>query len=268
MGEIGEEKIIKKMVKNNISVKKNFVGNYFKDWNTYEKVWLFAFTAIIIGLSIYWKDSWIGVVASLTGIWTVVLVAKGKISNYYFGIVNVLAYAYVAYNWKYYGEVMLNIGYFLPMQFVGLYLWRKNKVSEKKKDDVKIFFLSNRARVVWGLVTVVGVIGYGYVLKGLGGSLPFIDSISTVLSVIAMILMAWMYMEQWILWIVVDIVSIIMWFVVLLSGGNDIAVLLMWTAFLVNAVYGLVNWIKLYKKQLKLGVNKRKDLGVVESLKV
>jgi len=102
---------------------------------------------------------------------------------------------------------------------------------------------------MWGLISVASIIGYGVVLKMIKGSLPFIDSTSTVLSIIAMILMVRLYMEQWILWIIVDVVSIIMWVVVLMKGGNDIAILIMWTAYLVNAVYGLVNWIKLYKAQ-------------------
>jgi nicotinamide mononucleotide transporter len=68
------------------------------------------------------------------------------------------------------------------------------------------------------------------------------------MSVIAMVLMVFVFVEQWILWIVVDIVSIIMWIQVMLNGGNDIAVLIMWTAFLVNAVYGLYNWVKLEKQ--------------------
>jgi len=228
------------------------IKNYFEDWNTYEKWWLVLSTIIILGLSYYWKDNWIGIIASITGIWCVVLVAKGKISNYYFGIVNVIFYAYVAYGWQYYGEVMLNIGYFLPMQFVGLYLWRRNRLKEKK-DDVKIKFMTNKQRWIWSTISVVGIIGYGIILQAIGGRSPFIDSTSTVLSVIAMILMAWVYMEQWILWIIVDVASITMWIIVMLEGGNDIAVLIMWSAFLVNAVYGLLNWIKLYKTQKKTG---------------
>ena len=68
------------------------------------------------------------------------------------------------------------------------------------------------------------------------------------MSVIAMILMVFVFVEQWVLWILVDIVSIIMWFTVVINGGNDVAVLVMWVAFLVNAVYGLYNWIQLAKK--------------------
>jgi nicotinamide mononucleotide transporter len=103
----------------------NWITKYFKDWDLYEKIWLLISTIIIITLSIYWKDSIIGVIASLTGVWCVILIAKGKISNYYFGILNVITYAYVAFHQQYYGEVMLNLIYFLPMQFVGIYLWTK-----------------------------------------------------------------------------------------------------------------------------------------------
>lgn len=220
--------------------------SYFDDWSLFEKLWLLISTVLILGLSIYWKDNLIGITASLTGIWCVILVAKGRISNYYVGLINVIAYAYVAYTWKYYGEVMLNIGYFLPMQFVGFYLWKNAMISNK---EVIIKFMNNHQRVLWGIASVATIFIYGLVLKSMGGSLPFIDSTSTVLSVIAMILMAFRYMEQWVLWIVVNVVSIALWVAVLIQGGNDIAVLLMWSAYLVNSFYGLNNWIKIYRTQ-------------------
>jgi len=225
----------------------NYLSNYFKDWNLFEKIWLGLSTLIILALSYHWHDTWYGVIASLTGIWCVVLVAKGRISNYYVGIVNVLFYAYVALQWRYYGEVMLNIGYFLPMQFVGLYIWNKNK-DKKKTDSVVVKTLTNKSRIIWVIFSVVGVLIYGFILKAMGGKLPFADSTSTILSVIAMVLMAYRFLEQWVLWIVVDVVTVIMWFAVIADGGNDIAILVMWMAFLVNAVYGLINWIKMYRR--------------------
>lgn len=218
--------------------------SYFSDWDLYEKIWLILFTFIIVTLSAYWKDSPVGIIASITGIWNVVLVAKGKISNYYFGIVTVSCYAFVAYTQKYYGEVMLNVLYFLPMQFVGFFLWKKRKA---KSSNVKAIFMSKNQRILWVLVTIISTIAYGFILKKLGGNLPFIDASSTSMSVIAMILMVFAFVEQWILWILVDIVSIAMWFIAMLNGGKDIAILIMWIAFLVNALYGFYNWIKLSK---------------------
>lgn len=225
----------------------NWITKYFKDWDLYEKIWLLISTIIIITLSIYWKDSIIGVIASLTGVWCVILIAKGKISNYYFGILNVTTYAYVAFHQQYYGEVMLNLIYFLPMQFIGIYLWTKKRTS-KTTDSVKVVYMNNKQRIIWTIITIFAIVLYGFVLKKLGGNLPFIDSSSTVMSIIAMILMVFVFVEQWILWILVDVVSIIMRVVVMLKGGNDIAILIMWTAFLINAIYGLYNWIKLEKQ--------------------
>ena len=137
------------------------------------------------------------------------------------------------------------------MQFIGIYLWRKKRVS-KTKDDVKVVYMTNKQRIIWSLITIVAIILYGFVLKSLGGNLPFIDSSSTVMSIIAMILMVFVFVEQWILWILVNIVSIIMWYVAILKGSNDIAVLIMWIAYLVNAIYGLINWIKLAKIDCEL----------------
>ena len=47
-------------------------------WKKWEVIWLFLATAVILGVSIYWKDSITGIVAALTGIWCVVLTGKGK----------------------------------------------------------------------------------------------------------------------------------------------------------------------------------------------
>ena len=99
------------------------------------------------------------------------------------------------------------------------------------------------------LISVVGVWGYGYILRLLGGNLPFVDSMSTVLSVIAQILMIKRFMEQWVIWIVVDVVSVIMWVVALYTEGASIAVLLMWSVYLLNAIIMFIKWLKESKNQ-------------------
>ena len=221
---------------------------FFNDWTIFEKSWLIISVLLLTIASIMWESPWYGYVASISGMICVVLAAKGKISNYLFGIVNCVFYAYVAYGWQLYGEVMLNMIYFLPMQFVGLYLW--NKKENKSADGIKVKFLSNKNRLIGLFGSIVCIIGYKIFLEKIGGNLTWVDSTSTVLSVIAMILMAKLYMEQWVLWIVVDIVSVIMWFIVIFDqGSNDIGVLIMWIAFLINAGYGFFNWIKIHKIQ-------------------
>src|SRR3954466_3951520 len=102
----------------------------FKNWTRFEIVWLFTFTIVNIYLFIAWEDSLIGLISSITGMLCVVLVAKGKIANYYFGIVQTLTYAYIAYGYGLYGEVMLNALFYFPVQFIGIYLWKQNRTEQ------------------------------------------------------------------------------------------------------------------------------------------
>ncbi|WP_269083031.1 nicotinamide riboside transporter PnuC [Sporosarcina globispora] len=94
---------------------------------------------------------------------------------------------------------------------------------------------------------VVLTIGYGFFLKYLEGNFVWTDSATNVLSITAQILMLKRFAEQWILWISVNVLSIILWANALITQGrNDFSMLVMWTAFLVNSVYGYINWRKLY----------------------
>ena len=57
----------------------------FKDWTKFEKAWMLISIMVITTLSIVWKDTLIGFIASITGIICVVLGAKGKLASYLFG---------------------------------------------------------------------------------------------------------------------------------------------------------------------------------------
>ncbi len=214
----------------------------FHEWAFFERLWLLVFTAVNIFLFFALGDTLVGLLASLTGMLCVILVAKGKISNYSYGLLNVILYAYVSYQNKFYGEVMLNVFYFLPMQFIGLYLWEKHRIS---RNDVRIAKLDAFEKIYWLAFCVGGTYAYGLLLMYLGGTLPFVDSTTTILSIVAMILMVKRVAEQWLLWIIIDMVSIIMWLYAFLQAGNDVSIVVMWSAYLVNALYGYYHWKKM-----------------------
>ncbi|MEC1525383.1 nicotinamide riboside transporter PnuC [Neobacillus niacini] len=225
----------------------------FKNWTRFEIGWLLTFTLINIYLFFAWSDSLLGFISSISGMLCVVLVAKGKIANYYFGIVQTLTYAYIAYGYGLYGEVMLNALFYFPVQFIGIYLWKKNKTEQGVKgEDVIVKSLTKTGWFYTLLSILILTIGYGFFLKYLGGNLVWTDSATNVLSIAAQILMLKRYTEQWLLWISVNILSIFLWLGALISqGGNEVSMLVMWSAFLVNSIYGYVNWRKLSIKQIQ-----------------
>ncbi|MGV8087136.1 MAG: nicotinamide riboside transporter PnuC [Candidatus Woesearchaeota archaeon] len=221
----------------------------FKNWNLFEKIWLFTFTLINIYLFIAWSDTWIGLTASITGMLCVVLTAKGKISSFYWGIINIFTYSYIAYKSAYYGDMLLNLLYFLPMAFVGIYFWTKNTRKAKEEKEVLIRTLTWKEKGIWLLIAIIVAFIFGLFLKFLNGTLPFVDSVTTVCSIVATILLTKRVTDQWLYWIIVDIWSIVMWVHIFLRDGNQISMLVMWSAFLVNAIYGYYNWKKMERNQ-------------------
>lgn len=225
-----------------MNIVKKYIKAELKNWRAIEVFWLFAAVITILILSIYWKDNWIGITAAVTGVACVVLTGKGKLSSYLFGIINVLFYAYTAYYAKYYGEVMLNMLYYLPMNFVGWYAWHRHMDEETGEVVKKRMSVQNS--VIVFLITGIAIVIYGLILRAMGGNLPFVDSMSTVVSVVAQILCIKRYVEQWILWIVVDIVTVIMWVAAFFTGGESVATLLMWSVYLINAIIMFIKWNK------------------------
>ena len=219
---------------------KDFIKNELSGWKKWEILWLVLACEIITGLSIYWHDSLMGIISATTGVACVVCTGKGKLSAYIFGLINVVLYAIISFRAKYYGEVMLNALYYAPMQFYGFLVWSRHMNQETHEVEKKR--MDGRKRILLTLAIGAGTLLYGLVLRALGGELPFVDSLSTVASVAAMIISVWMYMEQWAIWIVVDVVTVAMWAWAFMHGNESIATLLMWVVYLINAVIMHIKW--------------------------
>ncbi len=214
----------------------------FPGWKPLELIWLVMASVTILAVSLYWGDNWIGITSALTGVWCVIFTGKGKRSSFVFGMVNVLCYIYIAWRASFYGEVMLNTLYYVPMNVVGWIAWSKN--MDESTGEVK----KEKMPVKWSLImygaTAAGIAVYGYILKCMGGNLPYIDSMSTIVAIVAQILSVKRLKEQWILWIVVNIVSVIMWGISFAKGGDNIATLAMWSVYLINAIIMYIKWTK------------------------
>ena len=221
---------------------KKIIKNELQNWKVIEVVWIIIACSIILSLSIYWKENIIGIVSSISGILCVILTGKGKLSSYIFGMINTILYSIIAFNAKYYGEFMLNVFYYIPMNIVGFVLWSRNMNSENK--EVIKTKLNNKYKIIIFALSFISIFIYGFILKKLGGSLPFVDSASTVFAITAQILCVKRCTEQWIMWILVNILNISIWYINFASGGDNIATLLMWSVYLVNAVFMFIKWYR------------------------
>lgn len=115
---------------------KEFIKNELSGWKKWEIFWIIFANIVILGLSVYWKDTALGIISSITGTLCVILSGKGKTSNYLFGTINIVLYAIVAYKARYYGDVMLNVFYYFPTNIIGWFAWKKH-IDQDKQEVVK-----------------------------------------------------------------------------------------------------------------------------------
>ncbi|OZQ81523.1 nicotinamide mononucleotide transporter [Paenibacillus sp. VTT E-133291] len=218
------------------------VNKTWGGWNLFEIVWLVLFTSIAVAFTVISKDSLFGFTVFITGVMCVVLAAKGNLMSYVFGMYNTVGYAYLAYINGLFGEVMLNLLFFVPMNIVGFYMWKNNHQDGKlsmRQMDLKGLFLV-------GAVCVIGCLLLGIGLSFIPGqNSPYIDAITTVLSIVATFLMVRRFKEQWLVYIVLNMFTVLLWVIRMMEGsGEGLLMIIMWSAYLVNAAYGYYNWNK------------------------
>lgn len=212
----------------------------FSGWKPFEVAWLFLFIVAQIGVYIYAPDSILGMIAGISGIICNVFISKGKISNYFFGLIFAYSYFYVAWGANYLGEMNTTLYVYIPAQFIGYFLWKQNMQQDQGAEAVIAKSLSLKGWIALLVFITVGTLLFVQALNMAGGSSTGLDGLTTIIVVAAQGLMLLRYREQWVLWIVLNILSILLW-------AENPSMYIMYFAYLLNAIYGYYNWTKLAK---------------------
>ena len=137
---------------------------------------------------------------------------------------------------------MLLQGFFFALQAYGWWYWLQGMPAE---GGIRVQTLDNRARAIYGLASVLAVAALGtFMMRLTDASLPYWDATTTVLSMAAQLMLARKRLENWILWIVVDVLAIGIYYV---KGLYPTMVL--YTIFLIMACVGYWNWHRIWRAQ-------------------
>ena len=190
--------------------------------------------------AIVMHDSWIAIVSAFCGITYTILAGKGVPVCYPIGATGSCFYAYLAFASHFWGNLILYVCYYIPMQIIGFFRWNKN--LKKDKYEIIKTTLSNKERIILFAITTVISIATVYILSYFGDKNPIIDGITTVFSILGMYLTVKRCLEQWIIWIVVNGLSFLMWFEIALNGEKVYSTVFMWGVYFILAIYFYLNW--------------------------
>ena len=223
-------------------MKKCLLNEFWLGYTTFEKIYMLLMLLIQIIVFIINPDSILNIIAGISGVISVVLCAKGKISFYYVGFIQTITYLVISLQEHFYGEVIENIFYLVTM-IIGIFIWKKNLTkNEDGTKQISAKNLSIKQLVIMIILTIISTIIIGYLLTLIDSRQAYIDAATNVIAVIAQLLMIKGYKEQWLWWFFVNVLCLVMWFRV----GN-MSMVFMYIAWIVNCCYGWINYNKLNK---------------------
>lgn len=220
----------------------DFIKKEFENFGKYERIIFPLVIVLIISISIFLKDSKIALLSAICGISYTILAGKGRISCYFIGITGTFCYCYLSFINGFYGNLLLYALYYLPMEIVGIFKWRKH--LKKERQEIEKTFLSNKERVIYSILGLILTILLSVILRYSGDSKPILDASTTIFSIFGQLLTVKRCIEQWYIWFFVNLLSLIMWIYAYINGSNCFATILMWLVYLVLSIYFLRNWQK------------------------
>jgi nicotinamide mononucleotide transporter len=175
--------------------------------------------------------------AAIFGVLSVILARYAHIGVFPTGLVSTLLYIYICLTAGLYADMGINVWYSL----LSVYGWWRWSRPQSGQTERPVAWANNRLRI-GSLLLFAGswVLLYQLLLHQTDSSVPLADSFTTALAIAGMYLMAEKKIENWLVWIVVDVAS----FFLYLHKGLPISAL-QFAAFTGLAVWGLVGWINL-----------------------
>ena len=232
----------------------------FNKWfNTFILVGMAVVTVVVTAVKFKDADSGramlvISAFGSLMGVLSTVCAANGRILTFLFGLIDVTIYGVMCLIGTRYGNAALHLRYFLPMQFVGYFQWRKRGAEEEKK--VQARRLDGKQWLVYGSIFLVGLIVSYFILAafdkteaaGVVKWLVVMDAFSMMCNILGQYLLSTAYMEQWYFWLGVNVSTIVMWVLTLRQDPSSTYAsiyVVKYSFYLLNALNGLRIWYNL-----------------------
>lgn len=242
--------------------------------NLFERLLLAAILCLtVIGFvmkGVVTFNTMIAAIAAILGVFCVVLGAKGSLANWIFGIIEAFLHIYICFCTHIYGDMLQRLVYNLPMQFIGWNKWKK-RVRNDGSQTIHTRYMTWKQRTITLIAVSAGTVALGLFLIAFGpwfidtlhSVFPdmefktlkqsydtqmqlWLDSFTTVMSVITMYISVKAFVEQWFMWLTINVAYIALW---LMSDSEfSFMTVAKYSVYLINSFYGIYMWNKLSKE--------------------
>ncbi len=203
---------------------------------------------IVVTFLVFDRINYVNLITSLMGATSLIFIAKGNAIGQFLSIIFSVFYIVISYKTAYFGEMLTYLFMNIPLAISSLVSWLKNPY-EKNVLEVKVNKI-NKKEIVFALVLtfVVSFIFY-FILKFFNTANLIFSTISIATSFIAMYLTFRRSEYFAIGYACNDIILIILWALKAIENISYLSIVTCFVVFLVNDIYGFINWSKMKKRQ-------------------
>lgn len=220
--------------------------NYFS--KTELILWCASVILIVLSFLLFDGENFLTLSASLVGVTSLIFNAKGNPTGQVLMIVFSIIYGIISYSFAYYGEMLTYLGMTMPMAFFALVAWLKNPYNGKRS-QVKVNTISKKETALSAVLTLAVTAAFYFILKALNTSnlLPSTVSVTTSFAAVYLTFRRSSFFA--LAYAANDVVLIVLWVLASLEDPRYISVVVCFSAFLINDLYGFINWQKMKKAQ-------------------
>ena len=227
-------------------MKRKFLKGYFSKFEI--ALWCVSVVLIVVSFAVFDRSNYLVFAASLIGATSLILNAKGNPVGQILMVVFSVLYGIVSYAFAYYGEMVTYLGMTMPMAIVALVAWLKNPYNGNRS-EVAVNKLKGREVVFMTLLTLAVTVAFYFILKYFNTANLLPSTLSVTTSFVAVYLTFRRSPYFAIAYAANDVVLIVLWVMATLTDVSYLSVTICFVVFLVNDVYGFVNWLRMQKRQ-------------------
>lgn len=209
-------------------------------------IWTISVMAIFVSFFLAGMQDFMTVAASIVGATALIFLAKGDAMGQLLTIFFAVLYAVVSFQCRYYGEMITYLGMTLPSAAVALRNWIKNPYNDC---EVKVSSVSGRKWIFLAVSSVIITAVMGVVLWYFNTANLPVSIVSITASYLASMLTIFRSPYYALAYSCNDIILIVLWTLMTAENPGYVPMIICFVVFLVNDLYGFVNWQKMKKKQ-------------------
>lgn len=217
-------------------------------------VWAVSMLAILLSFFLLGNDDYLQLSASLLGACSLILIAKGNVLGQFLSVVFSVMYGIISYFTRYYGEMLTYLGMTAPVAIVAIVSWLRHPFRGNHS-EVTVNRLALWEYPLLLLISAAVAAGFYFLLDFLETPNLWWSTVSILTSCLAMLLSIRRSPLYALGYCLNDVVLIVLWSLAARTNLEYVAMVVCFAVFLLNDVYGLVNWLRLRKRQAEIEAN-------------